>query len=369
VYDHRRLNPVFYDLAGDVGHVTRPCFLWIPASGPVRAVAHAVEAARFAALGPVAVYSGRAERLKALADLLRGATRVAMEYSSQAALPLASRVDGGTLELVRGLGVEVVSSADLVAYATARWSPEQADSHRSAARKLTETVRAAFAEVAQRLSSGVTEFDIAEFIRGLLAKEGLDVPDGPIVAANAHASDPHYEPPAHGSSPLRRGDWLLIDLWAREKGEAAVYADITWTAYIGVDVPERMQRVFDLVLGARDAAVAALENAYREGRSLQGWEVDQVARDYIERAGYGAFFTHRLGHSIGREVHGNGPNLDGFETLDTRLLVAGMGFSVEPGIYLPDFGVRSEIDVFLGPRGLEVTTEPQREIVRILGPV
>jgi Xaa-Pro aminopeptidase len=310
-------------------------------------------------------YASRAQRLTALADLLESATNVAMEYSPQAALPLASRVDAGTLELVRNQGVEVVSSADLVAYATARWSPEQLASHRRTAQALTETVHVAFAEAGRRYGAGVTEGDVAQFIRRTLASRGLAAPDGPIVAVNAHASDPHYEPPLSGSSPIRPGDWLLIDLWAREEGAEGVYADITWTAYVGSTVPERMQRVFDVVIGARYAAVIALERAFQQGRSLQGWEVDKVARDFVDETGYGAHFTHRLGHSIGREVHGNGPNLDGFETLDTRLLVEGMGFSVEPGVYLPDFGVRSEIDVYLGPQGPEVTTPPQREVVRI----
>lgn len=365
VYDHRRLNPVFYDILGDVGHLTRPCFLWIPAFGGARVIAHAVESARFEKVGRVSVYSGRVERVSALRTLLKGSRRVAMEYSPQAALPLASRVDAGTLEMVRGLGVEVVPSADLVAYTTARWSAEEAESHRSAAGKLTETVHEAFAEVGKRLTAGVTEYQIAAFIRKRLATKGMDVSDGPVVAVNTHSSDPHYDPQANGSSPIRLGDWLLIDLWGRNQGDDTIFADITWTAYVGSDLPDTMRGVFNTVIGARDAAITALEKSHLEGLPLPGWRVDQIARAHIESAGFGDHFTHRLGHNIGREVHGNGPNLDSFETMDTRLLVEGLGFSVEPGIYVAAFGVRSEINVFLGPDGPEVTTEPQREIVRI----
>lgn len=369
VYDHRGSNPVFADLTGDIGFLTRPVFYLIPPLGQPHLLAHAVDAGKLTALaGERTVFASRDSLLAALRGVLTGRRRVAMEYVPQAALPLSSRVDAGTMELVRSMGVEPVSSADLVQYATCRWSPEQLESHRLAARQLTAIVREGFAHVGERLRAGheVHEHGLREVLRRRMEEEGLEAPDGPIVAANAHASDPHYEPGLAASSPIRRGDWVLVDIWARPRGEGTVYADITWTAYVGATPPARNREVFDTVIRARDAAVEALRRAPAEGRALRGFEADGVAREAVRRAGFEQYFTHRLGHSIGREVHGNGANLDGWETKDTRLLIPGTGFSVEPGIYLPEFGVRSEINVYLGADGApEVTTEPQREIVTI----
>ena len=224
-----------------------------------------------------------------------------------------------------------------------------------------------------------TEYEIAEFIRKRFREEGLEAADGPIVSVNAHCSDPHYEPAAEGSSVIQPGDWVLIDLWAREvdsppvtlgekevvTGNTSVYADITWTAYVGDQVPEHHQRVFDIVLGARDAALTFLEDSFQRGEIVQGWEADAVARSFIEERGYGEYFTHRLGHSISYEVHGEAVNLDSFETEDTRSIVPGICFSIEPGIYLPEFGVRSEIDVYMSKDGPYATTEVQRDVVLI----
>ena len=225
--------------------------------------------------------------------------------------------------------------------------------------------RDAFEYVGSSLGSGVTEYDVAEYIRSRYALDGLESPDGPIVAVNAHASDPHFEPTQELSSRIGQGDWVLIDLWARLPGESTMFADITWTAYVGDSVPPAHQDVFDAVIGARDAAVAELAAAFAAGRSLQGWQVDTVARDYVTRAGYGPYFSHRLGHSLGREVHGNAVNLDGWETHDTRPVIPGVAVTVEPGIYLPEFGVRSEIDLYIGEDGPQVTTEIQRSVVLI----
>ena len=211
----------------------------------------------------------------------------------------------------------------------------------------------------------MTEYDIAELIRSRVRDEGLESPDGPVVAVNEHSADPHYDPRPE-SQTVKPGDWVLVDLWAREPAADAMYGDITWTAYVGDSVPLENQRVFDAVLGARDAALSEIENAFSEGRGLQGWEVDSVARDFITQAGFGDYFGHRLGHSLGHEVHGNAVNLDSWETHDTRRLLPGMAVTIEPGIYLPGkFGVRSEIDVFISENGPEVTTEVQREVVKI----
>ena len=365
IYEHRQMNPLFMDLVGDVGHLTRPCFLWIPVDGPQHILAHAVEVARFASLAETHIYSNRVEYRRELGELLNGSERIAMEYSPYAELPLTSRVDGGTLDLVRSFGVDIVSSAELITYFTARWDAIGLASHRFAADKLTEIVNDAFTVVGERIADCINEFELAEYIRERFTEKKLTTLAGPVVAVNEHSSDPHYEPTADFSMPIRQGDWLLIDLWGRELGERTIYADITWTAYVGREVPYNISNVFDTVLNARDAAVSALNQAHLESQSLLGQEVDQVARDVIAHAGFSENFTHRLGHNIGSDVHGNGPNLDSFETNDTRRLISGLGFSIEPGIYLQEFGVRSEINVYLGVDGPEITTNPQKEIILI----
>ena len=360
------MNPIFWETVGEIPNVTRPCWLWVPAQGQPRLLVSYVDQGRFEHLGAqTELFVSRADMLRHLQAILRGAGPVAMEYSPNGALPRVSRVDAGVIEMVRGLGVEVVSSADLLQFATQRWSAAQLSSHQAAADRLCAIVRDAFEHVGASLDSGVTEYDVAEYIRGRYALDGLESPDGPIVAANAHASDPHYDPAEESSSRIRRGDWVLIDLWARLPGESTMFADITWTAYVGDEVPPKHQEVFDVVTGARDAAVAEMQDAFAQRRSLQGWQVDRVAREYVTQAGYGDYFSHRLGHSLGREVHGNAVNLDDWETHDTRPLLPGLAVTVEPGVYLPEFGVRSEIDVYFDEDGPRVTTDVQRSVVLI----
>jgi Xaa-Pro aminopeptidase len=368
IYDYRRSNPIFWQVVTASGLVTRPCFLHVPAQGTPRLLVHHVDAGKFAASGiELLVYRSRQTMIEALDRLLSGTTRVAMEYSPHNVIPRVSRVDAGTIELVRSLGVEVVSSADLMQYATQRWTPEQLAGHRRAAAKLGEIVHQAFQYIGARLADRPTEFQVAEYIRRRFREEGLESPDGPIVAVNAHASDPHYEPSSEGSSILQRGDWVLIDLWAKEVAPGSVYGDITWVAFVGAQAPERHLEVFQAVIGARDAALEYLEESHRQGATVQGWQADAVARQYISQRGYGEYFTHRLGHSIGYEVHGDAVNLDGFETQDTRSIIPGIGFSIEPGIYLPEFGVRSEIDVFMSESGPYATSPVQRQVVLIGG--
>ena len=305
--------------------------------------------------------------LTALRGLISGVSKVAMEYSPENSLPRVSRVDAGTIELVRSLGPEVVSSADLMQYATHQWTPKQLADHRVTADKLGLIVNQAFAYAGERLVGGVTEFQVAEFIRERFAEEEIASPDGPIVAVNANASDPHYEPSADRHSAIKPGDWLLIDLWAKGTADGSVYADITWVAYVGDSVPERQQEIFDIVIGARDATLHYLQYAHHEGTAVLGWQADRVARNFIDSHGYGEYFTHRLGHSIGFEVHSEAVNLDGFETHDTRRIIPGVCFSIEPGIYLPEFGVRSEIDVFMSADGPYASSPVQHEVVLIKG--
>jgi len=372
VYDYRGLNPIFAETIGAVGalsHVTRPVWLWIPARGEARILASFVDQSRFTHLGlPIDLFVNRADMVEKVRRLIGGASRVAMEYVPNGALPRVSKVDGGTLEMVRSLGVEPVASADLLQYATQRWNADNLASHKFAAEKLTLIVGEAFDYIGDNIAAGVTEFDVAEFIRNRFLEEGMIVTDGPAVAVNEHASDPHFDPTPETSVQIRRGDWVLIDLWTRLPDDHAMFGDITWTAHVGEDVPAKHREVFDIVTGARDAALAAIQTAYDAGAAPpRGWEVDKVARDYIESAGYGDYFNHRLGHSLGREVHSNAVNLDSWETFDTRELIPGIAVTIEPGIYIPEFGVRSEIDVYISESGPVVTTPPQREIVRIRG--
>ena len=371
LYDYRGLNPIFWDTVGNIPHVTRPCWLWIPARGDPQLLVSFVDQGRFTHLGiETALFVNRQDMADKLREMLGGPGgvapgRVAMEYSPDGALPRVSRVDAGTMEMVRGLGADVVSSADLLQYATQRWDRAQLDTHMFAAEKLGQIVQEAFRFIGDSLSSGPTEHDVAQFIRARFQEEGLLVTDGPTVAVNEHTSDPHFDPTPENAVAIKRGDWVLIDLWTRLPDDNAMYGDITWTAYVGETVPPKIREVFDVVIGARDAALDELVTAFREGRVLQGWQLDRVARDYIDNAGYGGYFNHRLGHSLGREVHSNAVNLDGWETHDTRPVIPGIAITLEPGIYLPDFGVRSEIDVFVSEDGPVVTTQVQRDVVRI----
>ena len=364
VYDYRESNPIFRQVIRPSGHVTRPCYFYLPAQGTPRLLVHHVDAGKFTDSGvDCVVYSNRDTMVSALSSLVSGIGRLAMEYSPLNELPRVSRVDAGTVELVRSLGVEVVSSADLMQAATHRWTPEQYADHHATALKLGRIVNEAFAHAGERLGQGVTEFEVAEFIRQRFVEENIASHDGPIVAVNANASDPHYEPSAQVHSAIRPGDWLLIDLWAKGTAPGSVFADITWCAYAGDKVPAKQQEIFDIVTGARDAAVEFLMESHRAGQPVQGWQADRVARDFIEARGYGQWFTHRLGHSIGFEVHSEAVNLDGFETRDTRRIIPGVCFSVEPGIYLPEFGVRSEIDVFMSEEGPYPSSPVQRDVV------
>ena len=401
VYDYRGLNPIFRQVIAPSGHVTRQCFFFIPASGQPRLLVHHVDAGKFADSGAaLVVYRSRESMLEGLQGILNGLGTVAMEYSPMNALPRVSKVDAGTIELVRSLGVEVVSSADVMQHATQRWSPEQLEGHKRTTAKLGEIVNQAFSYIGERLGSGPTEFDVAEFIRTRFREEGLETPDGPIVSVNAHCSDPHYEPEEGTSSVIKSGDWVLIDLWAKSiappssitggdaspdtplagtdplssplakgglDGGPSVYGDITWVAYVGDTVPQRYQEIFDIVIGARNAALSYLQESHSKGETVQGWQADAVAREYITQRGYGEYFTHRLGHSIGGEVHSEAVNLDGFETHDTRRIIPGVGFSIEPGIYLPEFGVRSEIDAYMSETGPYATSPVQHEVVLIKG--
>jgi Xaa-Pro aminopeptidase len=371
VYDFRNSNPVLWQLLGFQRPSTRRAFLLIPAQGPPRLLAHAIEQSTFEGAGvALESYTGWQQLHTWLQEALAGCQRVALEYSSGGALPITSWVDGGTLDLVRSFGVEVVSSADLFQASLATWSAAALASHLDACWQVAEVKDTAFAHLGQCLQQGhpCTEYELQQFMLADFARRGLETDHGPIVAFNAHSGNPHYEPRAAGSSAIAQGDWVLLDLWAKHPGPQHVYGDITWVACAGPHPTPEQQRIFDMVKHTRDLVVEHLQRCWAQGAPVQGWQADRVAHDAITQAGYGAQILHRTGHSLGpgRAVHGLGANLDDLESHDTRLLLPGTGFSVEPGIYLPHFGVRLEINVYVDPKkGPQVTTPAQEEIIRI----
>jgi Xaa-Pro aminopeptidase len=341
---------------------TRRWAYFVPADGEPQKIVHVIEPRALDSLpGRKRRYLSWESLHEELSDAVSGAGRVAMQYSPMNAIPYISRVDAGTIELVRSFGVDVVSSADLVQRFEAVWSQSQLDAHLYAVGQLREIVDVTFREVGRRIRDGVPadEYGIQEFIWNEYARRSLVSSDRPIVAVNAHSADPHYGPDRDQSSPIVAGDFLLIDIWARRPEDGAVYGDITWTAFLGDSVPDRHERIFQVVRRGRDAAIDLVLRSCQEGRLLRGWEVDDAARASIATDGYGDLFIHRTGHSIHTEDHGNGANIDNLETRDERTLLAGTCFSIEPGVYLTgDFGVRSEVDVYLAAEGPRVTGTP-----------
>lgn len=352
--------------------LSRRHFYFIPAIGEPRKLVHGIEQFALDHLpGTKAVYSKWTTLQDGVKSLLAGAGTVAMEYSPGNAIPYLSKVDAGTIEFIRSFGTTVVSSGDIVQYFEARWTDEQYQDMLESAHVLRRTVDVAFSFIGDELRAGrtVTEYDVQQtMLREFAAHEMITYAD-PNCSVNGNGANPHYEPTKERSSVIRKGDYVLIDLWAKKKKPGAVYADITWVAYVGETIPEKYQRVFDVVKGGRDAAVDYLKQEFAAGRKVAGCDVDDVTRRYIEERGFGEYFIHRTGHNIGEEVHGNGANIDNFETHDERELIPRTCFSIEPGVYLPEeFGVRLEIDVYIGDKG-EVTIPGlpiQQEIVKIV---
>jgi Xaa-Pro dipeptidase len=366
-YDFRGSDPLAYRILGlDPTTIsTRRWYYFIPTHGEPVGVVSSVEPHRLDVLpGQKRVFLSWQQLQAHLAETLRGVQRVAMQYSPGNAIPYISRVDAGTIEQIRQLGVEVVSAADLVQRFEAVWTTTQWESHLRAAKGVRETVDDAFAYIRQH--APVSEYVVQQFILHRFAERGLTTHHPPIVAINAHSADPHFEPQPEGSSLIQPGDFVLIDLWAKEPN--GVYADITWTGFMGVEVPARYQEIFTYVRDARDAAIAFVKERMRREQSFAGYEVDAASRKVIVDAGYGDYFVHRTGHSIGEEVHGNGANMDGLETRDERRVLPGTCFSIEPGIYLQgEFGVRSEINIYVTPSEAIVTGAPmQTEVIPIL---
>jgi Xaa-Pro dipeptidase len=359
------------DMPPDV-FLSRRHFYFIPAEGTPRKLVHSIEEHALDHVpGEKFIYSQWTTLDKGVKNILGSAKRIAMEYSPKNAIPYLSKVDGGTLEYLRSFGVEIVTSGDIVQYFEARWSDEQYNEMLESAHVLRNTVDVAFGYIGEQLRAGkpVTEFDVQSKMLEEFKKHDLITYADPNCSANGNGANPHYEPTKALSSPIRHGDYVLIDLWAKKQKPGAVYADITWVAYVGETIPAKYQEVFEIVKGARDAAVAYVKQQFGAGKKVCGCEVDDVTRKYIVDRGYGDYFIHRTGHNIGEEVHGNGANIDNFETHDERELIPQTCFSIEPGIYLPgEFGVRLEIDVYISAnREVIIPGLPiQEEIVKII---
>ena len=373
-YDHHHRDPIARRILGldEKALITRRWYYFVPAAGEPRKLVHRIEQGRLDALpGTKAVYSSWQELHAGLHTLLQDRKKIAMQYSPNNDIMYVSMVDAGTVEFLRGLGKQIVSSADLVSQFEAVLSAEQMESHAAAQRAIDAVVAEAWKEVGRRLRPPVggagrlSEFEMAVWLREAMRREGLAWENGPDVSVNANTSDSHYEATAEKSAPVREGDFLLIDIWGRVDRPGTIYYDITWTGVVGRQPSEREQQVFETVRNARDAAIAAVESAFREGREIRGFQADDAARAVIRGAGFGAYFTHRTGHNIALELHGSGAHLDNLETHDERRILPYTCFSVEPGIYLPEFGVRSEINMLTAPGKAWVTGKVQRELILI----
>lgn len=369
-YDHHHRDPLAAAILGlpETGLVSRRWYYAIPAEGEPRKLVHRIEAGKLDSLpGTKGAYSSWQELEDGLSALLAPWRRIAMQYSPRNAIMYVSMVDAGTVELLRAMGKKVVSSADLVSRFLAVLTQEQIASHYEAQAALDEIVEEGLTTIGNRARSGspATEYEMMLWFRGAMERAGLTTDHGPNVSVNQHSSDSHYEPAAEGSSPIRTGDFLLVDIWARKNRPGTCWYDITWTAVVGREPTDRERLVFAIVRDARDAAVDAVKDAFANGKPIAGFEADDAARGLIQRAGYGQFFTHRTGHNIGTELHGSGAHLDNLETHDGRRILPFTCFSVEPGIYLPEFGVRSEVNMMTREHEAQVTGRIQRDLLRL----
>jgi Xaa-Pro dipeptidase len=367
-FDHHRRDPIAYRILG-LGAELQPTRRWyylIPAyDEPVRLV-HRIESGALDSIpGSKRMYAGWLDLQRSLQEILSPYRRVAMQYSPNCSVPYVAIVDAGTVDFVRSCGVEVVTSADLVQQFEARWTDEQLASHLEAGSKVDQVRRDAFGLISSRVKASVpiSEYEVQQFVLERFAQSGLVTNHGPIVAVNANASNPHYEPGREKTSLIDRRDLVLIDMWAKLNRPNAVYYDITWTGFCGENIPDEIRNVFGVVQTARGKACDFVIHRVSQAQSVQGWEVDVAARSHIDAEGYGEFFFHRTGHSIGTDVHGTGANMDNLESHDERRLIPGTCFSIEPGIYLPDFGIRSEVNVYVSDNSARVTGEEQSHLL------
>ena len=351
---------------------TRRYFYYIPAKGEPRKLVHRIEEWNLDTLpGNKSIYLSWRSLEEGLKELLSGVKQVAMEYSPRCAIPYVSTIDGGTIELVRSTGIEIVSSANLIQYFEARWDDEQLKDNVESAMHLRQIVDETFGFICKKIKSNtvITEYDVQQFMLSEFKKRKLVTSSDPNCSVNENSANPHYEPTKEINTQLKRGDYVLLDLWAKKDKPRSVYADITWMGFLGETVSDEFENVFQVVKGGRDAALGFVQSSIKTGKIIHGYEVDDTARNFITQHGYGEYFVHRTGHSIGEEVHGNGANMDNLETRDERIIIPQTSFSIEPGIYLRDkYGVRSEIDVYISKdREVIVTGLPMQEkVVAIL---
>jgi Xaa-Pro dipeptidase len=351
---------------------TRRYFYYIPATGEPRKLVHRIEEWNLDTLpGSKKIYLSWQSLEDGLKNLLSGSKRVAMEYSPLCAIPYVSTVDAGTIELVRGCGVDIVSSADLIQHFEACWDENQLNENIETAKHLRQIVDVTFGFIKEKIisKSSLTEYDVQQYMLSEFQKRKLITSSDPNCSVNANSANPHYEPTREIHSPIKKGDFVLLDLWAKKNSPRSVYADITWTGFIGETVPDEYENIFQIVKGGRDAALDFVRSSYLSGKNICGYEVDNAARKYISQKGYGEYFVHRTGHSIGEEVHANGANMDNLETRDERIILPRTSFSIEPGIYLRDkYGIRSEIDVYISKEKETVVTglPMQEHVIAIL---
>jgi len=370
LYDFHGSNPIARSLAGVNGGkmTTRRWYYFVPAKGQPRALVHAIERHTLDNLpGDTQIYAGREALGTGLDALMHGVRRIAMEYSPENAIPYVGRVDAGTIEAIRRRGVEVVSSGDLVQRFVARWSEQALATHLEASKALYRVKDRAFEAIAARVRGGepTTEHDVQQLMMGWFAEEGLITDAPPLAASMENAGNPHYVPPATGSRLISANELVLLDLWGKRDQPGAVYADITWVGFTGAGVPDEFATAFAAVAAARDAAVSLVQKAARGGSDLRGWQVDRAARTVLAERGFGAHVLHRTGHNLGTEVHGNGVHMDDYETHDDRRILPGTGFTIEPGLYFEHFGVRTEINVFVGANEARVSGPSQAAIVTL----
>lgn len=366
-YDFRGSN----DLALSVleipakAHLTRRFFYFVPAEGEPHKVAMAIELDNLAHLpGELHPYSSYESLNAIMGSILKGVKKVAMEYSPMNAIPYLSKLDAGTYEYLKTFGLEIVSSGDLLTEFTAVWTKEQYDDNAPVAHALTDIVNMCWKFIKEKIETvgETTEYEVQKLIMDEIERRGYYTDHEVIVGVNGNGANPHYSPTPEVWEKIRKDDFVLIDLWAKPNKENGVWADITWTGYVGTEVPERYVKIFNIVKDAREAAFNLVSERFAKGEEVRGWEVDAVTRKVIVDAGYGEYFVHRTGHSITTTLHGTGPHNDNFETKDMRIILPGTSFSIEPGIYLKgDFGVRSEIDVYIHPDGkVEQTGGPRQ---------
>jgi Xaa-Pro dipeptidase len=374
-YDHHHRDPIAAHILGldPKAHITRRWYYFIPAQGTPRKLVHRIEQGRLDKLpGAKSQYSSWQELHAGLDALLGDAVTIAMQYSPNNDIMYVSMVDAGTIEFLRSLGKRIVSSADLVSQFEAVLTKPQIASHKAAQKAIDEIVAEGWRQIARRLrpskggkKAAYSEYDHMQWLGNAMRRAGLVWENGPDVSVNANCSDSHYEPTAKRSSRIRKGDFLLVDIWGRTNKPGSIYYDITWTGVVGREPTEIEQKIFTTVRDARDAAIAAVEQAFAQNKPIRGFQADDAARAVIRAAGYAEFFTHRTGHNITQEIHGAGAHLDNLETHDARRILPNTCFSVEPGIYLPEFGVRSEVNMLTAPGKAWVTGRIQRELVRI----